>query len=196
MKTFTIDETNNISAWASQKQAAEGAPNAERFGSQGDLAELAASWPSARVVEVWNSLSGVSPVKKFTDRKRAVARIWKAIQSLDGGAQAADVAPEAVGTDKDPAPPEKIKRAKKAAKTAKPARKPKAAAGSAREGSKKAIVLALLKRPGGATLNEIMAATEWQAHSVRGFISGSLGKKMGLTVESTRREDGERLYQA
>jgi len=39
-----------------------------------------------------------------------------------------------------------------------------------------------------------MAATEWQAHSVRGFISGTLGKKMGLTVESAKSEKGERTY--
>jgi Protein of unknown function (DUF3489) len=39
-----------------------------------------------------------------------------------------------------------------------------------------------------------MKATGWQAHSVRGFISGALGKKMGLTVDSARREDGERVY--
>jgi hypothetical protein len=39
-----------------------------------------------------------------------------------------------------------------------------------------------------------MAATEWQAHSVRGFISGALGKKMGLAVESFKRENGERTY--
>jgi hypothetical protein len=39
-----------------------------------------------------------------------------------------------------------------------------------------------------------MAATEWQAHSVRGFISGSLTKKMGLKIESIKREDGERAY--
>jgi hypothetical protein len=39
-----------------------------------------------------------------------------------------------------------------------------------------------------------MKATDWQAHSVRGFISGTLGKKMGLKVESTKREDGERVY--
>src|ERR1700730_12250262 len=127
MKTFTIDETNNISAWASQKQAAEGSPNAERFGSQSDLAELAANWPSSRVVEVWNSLPGVSPVKKFTDRKTAAARIWKAIQSLDGGSQAADVATEEAEAGKDPTPSEKKTRAKKSAKAAKPARKPKTA---------------------------------------------------------------------
>jgi hypothetical protein len=39
-----------------------------------------------------------------------------------------------------------------------------------------------------------MKATGWQPHSVRGFISGALGKKMGLTVDSVRREDGERVY--
>ena len=39
-----------------------------------------------------------------------------------------------------------------------------------------------------------MAATCWQKHSVRGFISGSLGKKMGLNVESFKRPDGERAY--
>jgi uncharacterized protein DUF3489 len=51
----------------------------------------------------------------------------------------------------------------------------------------------MLRQPGGATLVELMAATEWQAHSVRGFLSGTLGKKMGLTVESAKR-DKERVY--
>ena len=39
-----------------------------------------------------------------------------------------------------------------------------------------------------------MKVTGWQAHSVRGFISGALRRKLGLTVESTKREDGDRLY--
>jgi hypothetical protein len=64
----------------------------------------------------------------------------------------------------------------------------------AREGSKTAQILGLLKRPGGATLQEIMKFSEWQPHSVRGFLSGTLGKKMGLTVESTKGEDRERTY--
>jgi len=83
--------------------------------------------------------------------------------------------------------------AKKAALGAKVAKRAKPESG-ARQGSKTAKVLDLLKRSGGATLQEIMKATDWQPHSVRGFISGILGKKMGLKVESVKREDGERVY--
>ena len=84
----------------------------------------------------------------------------------------------------------------KTATKASPAKKaPKAAKESgARDGSKAAQVLDLLKRPDGATLAELMKATEWQAHSVRGFLSGTVGKKLGLTVVSTKVEDGERTY--
>jgi hypothetical protein len=59
--------------------------------------------------------------------------------------------------------------------------------------TKAALILALLKRPAGATLKAIMVSTGWQAHSVRGFISGHLGKKMRLQVKSVR-QDNERVY--
>jgi hypothetical protein len=75
-----------------------------------------------------------------------------------------------------------------------PKKAAKAKAQAARQGSKTEKVLDLLKRSGGATLKEIMKATGWQAHSVRGFISGALGKGMGLTVNSAKRQDGERVY--
>jgi len=51
-----------------------------------------------------------------------------------------------------------------------------------------------MRRKEGATLAEIAKATDWQNHSIRGFISGQLTKKMGLTVESFKRADGERAY--
>lgn len=54
-----------------------------------------------------------------------------------------------------------------------------------RDGSKKAAVI--LSRKDEATLEAIMKATDWQAHSVRGFISGALIKKSGLKVESFKR---------
>jgi len=54
-------------------------------------------------------------------------------------------------------------------------------------------VIALLERPAGASLKAIMSATGWQAHSVRGFISGQLGKRLGFRVKSFER-DGERVY--
>ena len=196
MTTYTIDTENSITAHASKQEAGEG----ETFSSQQELASLVADWPAARLIEVWNGIPGLAPVKKFTDRKSGVARIWKAIQSLDGGSatEAVTTAPKLANKAKGAA--KHGKKAKstatpKSAKTAK-GRSSKAAAKppAARDGSKKAEVLGLLQRKGGATLTQIMKATGWQAHSVRGFISGALGKKMGLTVESAKREDGERVY--
>jgi hypothetical protein len=89
--------------------------------------------------------------------------------------------------------PKKAKSAKKANPVKKSAPRAKAA-GTARGGSKAARVLDLLKRPEGATLAAIMEATSWQAHSVRGFLSGTIGKKLGLKVTSTKDEGGERTY--
>jgi phage protein D len=83
----------------------------------------------------------------------------------------------------------------KAGKKATPKKKaPKSARNYAREGSKTATIIDLLKRPGGATAKELLKATSWQPHSLRGFLSGTIGKKMGLTVASTKGEDGGRSY--
>ena len=54
--------------------------------------------------------------------------------------------------------------------------------------------VALLRQPNGATLEALTSATGWQAHSVRGFLSGTVGKKMGLAVTSTKGEEGVRTY--
>lgn len=60
--------------------------------------------------------------------------------------------------------------------------------------SKQQRCLDLLARRDGATLKELVAATDWQAHSVRGFLSGTIKKKLGLSVTSTRDADGARRY--
>ena len=64
---------------------------------------------------------------------------------------------------------------------------------SARDNTKLARLIALLRRRQGATIIELVAATGWQAHSVRGALSGTLKKKMGLAVTSEAAEGG-RIY--
>ncbi len=63
-----------------------------------------------------------------------------------------------------------------------------------RPGTKQALMIDLLKRKKGATIEEIVEATGWQAHSVRGAISGALKKKLGLMVTSEKPDDGARRY--
>ena len=175
MTIFTIDANDNITALGSALEANSN-PEAQRFGNASELASLAEKWPATRLVEIWNSLPGQKSVTRFTSRKAAVGRVWKAIQSLapDSGAQAARVAP----------------------KKARPGKRTSGARerGTARKGSKTAKILELLKRPGGTTLKGLMAATKWQAHSVRGFLSGTVGKRLGLRVKSNKEANGVRTY--
>jgi hypothetical protein len=63
-----------------------------------------------------------------------------------------------------------------------------------RDGSKGSTIVSLLKLKNGATIAELTKATGWQAHSVRGFLSGALKKKAGLTIASEKGDDGERRY--
>jgi len=167
MRTFTIDSDHNITVFASAEEAGQ-QTGAERFHSADQFAVLAEPWPAGRLVEIWNRLAGVQPVKKFTDRKTGIARIWKAIQSL----QLAGAASEAKGGNAR-------------------SRKPRQHTSS--KNTKAAQVVALLKQPSGASLKSLMKATGWQAHSVRGFLSGHLRKKLGLRVKSFQR-NGERVY--
>ena len=60
--------------------------------------------------------------------------------------------------------------------------------------SKQNVVLALLRRQTGASIAEIIEATGWQPHSVRGFFSGALKKRLGIDVVSEKSEDGVRRY--
>jgi hypothetical protein len=92
------------------------------------------------------------------------------------------------------------KKAKKAARKAKTSPTTEAsgegeqAAPRTRENSKQAQVIAMLKRPEGATIPQICEATGWQAHTVRGTFAGAFKKKLGLTVTSDKAEGGVRVY--
>lgn len=179
MKTYVMDTDDNISVFANAKDAS--GEQGRRFTDLNGLISITTGWPMTSLVDVWNSLPGVVPVKRFMGRKYAEKRIWARIQLL-GPAVAPEPAPETPAVA-----PRKTKAAKKAS--------PKPEANVARDGSKKAIVLAMMKRPDGATLSEITQETGWQPHTVRGFISATIGKRLGLEVKSTKREDGERVYQ-
>jgi len=63
-----------------------------------------------------------------------------------------------------------------------------------RERSKLSSLIAILRRPKGATIDQMIVATGWQAHSVRGAISGALKKKRGFTVNSAIEGGGARVY--
>ena len=101
--------------------------------------------------------------------------------SADAGAQATDAA--APATEADAAATPAKRKAKASAKTGKvaPGEKP-----TPRAGTKQAQMIEMLKRPEGATVEQIAAATGWQHHTIRGAISGALKKKLGLTVEAIR----------
>jgi hypothetical protein len=128
------------------------------FASEQELQQVAGEWPMKRLFEMWNHLPGAEPVTRFTDRKTALGRIWRAIQ------------------------PESENGSKNAGRASSTRHRP-----VFREGSKADQVCSLLARPEGATLNEIRSETGWQAHTVRGFISRNLSKP-GRKVRSFERE--------
>jgi hypothetical protein len=173
MKVFTIHADHRVTVYGSRAEAeASGVSAADMFESEEQLAHLVGNWPGARLVEVWNSLPGVRPVRRFTNRQLAAERIWRAVQSLDPSPASRPARRNANGVSKGQTGRE---------------------GNGAEHGSKSECVLQLLRQPDGATLQALMEATGWQAHSIRGFISGSLSKGMGLKIESFKR-DGERVY--
>jgi len=258
MKHFTIDAENNITIHASRKDAKEAAAELA-FSTEEQFADLIGN-DNKRLLDIWNSLPGVKPVTKFTDRKVATQRIWKAIQSLGGAVAPApqpeapveiaaaepvaqpEPAPESVAppaasepsipaAEQQPEPaaasqvqepsaapveaaqhttpfdpvanasagaaqvaPVETKASKKASR-AKKAPTGETNASTPREGSKTSQVIAMLKREGGTTLEEIMSAMGWQKHTTRAMLSagGSLTKKHGLVVTSQKVGD-KRTY--
>jgi hypothetical protein len=218
MKHYTIDLENNITVHASRKAARD--TGAGVFANEVQFADLIGS-NNQRLVEIWNSLPGVQPVTKFTNRKIATERIWKAIQGLGDlaaaapgsepgeGAIHADIAhvevpavepataqvAEPIATAGAQSPDVAPKRAGSANQATRSKKSPtdESKPKGTREGSKSAQVIALLQRDDGATLAEIMEKMGWQKHTVRGFMAGAM-KKAGYNVESFKSAQGDRSY--
>jgi hypothetical protein len=142
MTLFTIDSENNITIFASLKEIEESAEGTETFTNQEEFAALADKWAGGRLVEVWNSLPGVQPIERFTSRRVAVGRIWKAIQHLKptGAAQS-----QPVGLKKGSA-------------------RKKATRKQRGKDTKTAKIIALLRRPAGASLKTLMADASYCTH--------------------------------
>jgi len=117
----------------------------------------------------------------------------KAAKKAPAAKRARNVAPSKAKSGKKASPAKKAPKGGKRARGARPGKAAKEK-GVAREGSKTETILEMLKRPGGATAGELIKATSWQPHSLRGFLSGTIRKKMGLTVTSAKSENGERSY--
>ena len=103
MTIFTIDGNDNLTIHTKPEEA-QAVPDSQHFSTMNQLAAIAANWPTARLIEIWNSIPGNTRVNKFTDRKSAVTRIWKAIQTFGEMYALADQAsapvPEAVKVEK------------------------------------------------------------------------------------------------
>lgn len=177
MNTFTIDSDLNITAHACDEEAANALPptGAHVFSTAAGLKEILKQFPAATAIDIWNGLTGVTPVKKFQDAATAAKRIFTQLQTLGAG-------PTPTGSvSKTPA--------KKAARSAaKSAKTPKSVGSGTRATSKTAQLIEMLRRPKGATLEEVMARFGWQIHTTRALMSagGSLTKKHGITVISER----------
>ena len=183
---FRLDEDGGISAYATQAEAAkaaaaEGGSTFETFRGLTTITKLK---PVQLLVDCWNSLPGVTPVKRFKDRDSAVRRIWAVIEE--------SVAP----TMREALYPEQHKEPLRQGQTITltmaglPVPQPEQQEAPApREGSKKAQALEMLKA--GTTREALQTTFGWLAHTTRGFLS-ILGKTH--KIEVTKHQDGTRYY--
>ena len=178
---FRIDTDGGISAYPakSEAQAAVAADGGEIFASQAEFTEIGSRLPIQTLVDAWNSLAGVTPVKRFKDRATATQRLLEVIDTTLAPLMAASFAPATKATKA---------KAPKEPRTTTPTPDTKTPA-PAREGSKKAQAIAMLER--GTTREELETAFGWLPHTTRGFLS-ILGKTRAIEV--TKGDDGIRTY--
>jgi hypothetical protein len=172
---FGLDEDNGVAIY--ETLTAARASGAQPFTSEAELGNIAGEG-NARLVEIHNSITGVTPVKRFMDRKAALRRTFAAL---------ADSLLRQIDTSKpDPEPELGNRKGITINDSTEVIR-----AGGA---SKKDAVLAMFAGGAEVTLDELVAATGWQKHSIRGFLSGTMHKKMGMQIASSRNASGQRVY--
>ena len=186
---FRIDTDGGIAAYPTkgEAQAAAATEGGVIFATRAELADLGKTLPMQTLVDAWNSLTGVTPVKRFKDRPSATNRIWEVVNATLAPKPQAPHAAKAEtqpAAQTEPQPAAKAKRQR----TTTPAPDTTAPA-PAREGSKKAQAIAMLER--GTTREELQTAFGWLPHPTRGFLS-ILGKTH--TIKVAKGEDGVRTY--
>jgi transposase len=190
MKTFILDADHNITVYASQREAAGAVPAGDAFTTAAGLKAALKNYSPATAVGIWNSLTGVTPVRKFKDAATAAQRIFTEVQKLGGPDSVATEAPIATPTTKR-TPATQSKPVKAANKAGAAKKIPSAAKTAPRENSKNAQLIEMLRTKDGATLEAICGKFGWQPHTTRALMSagGSLTKKYGITVISEKPGD-------
>jgi hypothetical protein len=182
MKFYVIDKSNRIVV---RESSADNAPQANflQFSTEAELMKLAVELPTSKLISIWNNLPGVALVARFTSRKVAISRIWQALRTL----------PQETSGQSSGRGDSRLRsgRTKIAVNNSVPDSKKSA---NSPDGTRTGVILTLLNRTGGATIDDLRQATGWKSHSVRGFISGTIRKKMNLQIASDRNESGVRVY--
>ena len=130
----------------------------------------------AALNRIWrNDHDGRAIVLHITDAGLAASGIEPA--GPDSAPTGADEAPSAEAPEDAPAKADPAPKAR-----------------TPREGTKQAKLIEMLRRPDGATIDEIAAATQWQPHTIRGAFAGALKKRLGLEVTSEKVEGRGRVY--
>jgi hypothetical protein len=188
MKFYTIENESIIEPTSARN--GDIVPHVGLFRDEASLAALAVEWPTSRLLEIWHTLPGVTPVRKFVSRKLAVSRVWKAVQTPG------DATEQTLNENRLPhaaTPPLTSPVQAVMSSVLAPGiggfRSRRESRRTAEQGGDNVtttgVISALRRQPAGTTLDAIMQATGWQAHSVRGFVSGVLRKKLKLAVTST-----------